>query len=414
MRHRFAWTLFGTSLFVAATAAAQPAPTAPPPPSGPNGAAQPLPPPPSSAQPPPNGTPPNGTPPGGTQAPPPGTPPPNNPPPGGLPPPPPGGPLPPGQPPSGQLPPGQMPPPGQLPPGQLPPGQLPPGQLPPGQLPPGQLPGPGGSNTPSGSLPPGQAPQVPWTAPPPPDVQETPGLSHGVPLSRRGAISIEAAGYTATQPDPTKLDTVVALALNVHIPIATRTFADVRLPLAGGYLPGNVMLGVDRVSKMDARGFMAYGLQIGLPLSVNRGVEAFSLPNGTWNVHEYQPHFMPLKVAFGYERMLGGSFELRVDLEPVVSIPIGDYGYNVGFTFQHAAEIQFGHSIGVGLRVQGVAITDQLSTDAYQLGIEPFAVVQREMGFARLGLMFPIDDSTAGPPFEQAWGLRLWTGLHID
>lgn len=402
MRHRFAWTLLGTSLFVAATAAAQPAPTPPPPPPpGPTGTTAQPPPPPTGAQPlppPPNGAQP---PPAGTLPPPAGTAPPNTPPPVGLPPPP-NGPLPPGQPPSGQL------PPGQLPPGQLPPGQLPPGQLPPGQLPPGN------PNTPSGPTPPGQPPQAPWMAQPPPGADDLPGIAHGVPFSRRGAISIEAAGYTSTQPDPASLDTVVALALNVHIPIATRTFADVRLPLAAGYLPGNIMLGVDRVSKMDPRGFLAYGLQVGLPLSVNRGVEAFSLPNGTWNVHEYQPHFMPIKLAFGYERMLGQSFELRVDLEPIVSLPIGDYGYNVGFTFQHAAEIQFGHRLGVGLRVQGVAITDQLSADAYQLAIEPYAVVQRDMGFARLGLMLPIDDSTAGPPFEQAWGLRLWTGLHID
>ncbi len=248
--------------------------------------------------------------------------------------------------------------------------------------------------------------------PPDPD-RETPGVAHGVPLDKRGQIGIEAAAYTSTQPNPANLDTLVAIGLNLHMPIATRTFANVRLPMAG-YYPGNIMVGVDRVGKLGQRGFLGYGLQIGLPLSVNRGVEAFSLPNGTWNVHEYQPRFMPIKVAFDYERMMGQSFTFRLDLEPVMSIPIGDYGYNVGFTLQHAVEIQYGHGLGVGLRVQGVAISDQLSTDAYQLAVEPFAVVQRRMGFARLGLMIPIDDSTAGPPFEQSWGFRLWTGLHID
>ncbi len=248
---------------------------------------------------------------------------------------------------------------------------------------------------------------------PPNADSETPGVWHGVPFDRRGQIGLEAAAYTATQPNPANLDTLVAIGLNLHIPIATRTFADVRLPMAG-YFPGNIMVGVDRVGKLGERGFLGYGLQIGLPLSVNRGTEAFALPNAIWNVHEYQPHFLPIKVAFDYERMMGQSFSLRLDLEPILSIPVGDYGYNAGFTFQHAVEVQYGHELGVGLRLQGVAISDQLSTDAYQLAVEPFAIVQRRMGFARLGLMIPIDDSTAGPPFEQAWGFRLWTGFHID
>lgn len=246
-----------------------------------------------------------------------------------------------------------------------------------------------------------------------PDVAEIPGLSHGVPLARRGAVSLEAAGYTSTQPNSGDLDSVVAIALNVHIPIATRTFADVRLPFAS-YTPGNIMLGAGRVSKLDPRGFLAYGFQFGLPLSVRPGTEGFSLPNGTWNVHEYQPRYMPFKVAFGYERMMGESVTLRLDLEPILSIPIGQYGTDVGFTFQHAVEVQYGHKLGVGLRVQGVAISDALVDDAYQLAVEPFAVVRRDLGFARLGLMIPIDPSTAGPPFEQSWGLRLWAGFHID
>lgn len=264
-----------------------------------------------------------------------------------------------------------------------------------------------GGPPPTGSAPPS------WT-PPPHAPAELPGVHQGVPLDRRGQIGFEAAAYTSTQPAAGQLDSVVAIGLNVHVPIATRTFADVRIPMAS-YFPGNIMLGVDRVGKLGSeRGFLAYGFQLGLPLSVQGGLHYFSLPNGTWNMHEYQPHFMPFKVAFNYERLLGQSGTLRLDLEPIVSVPIGDYGRNVGFTFQHALEVQYGHGLGVGLRVQGVALTDQLSADAYQLAVEPFAVVQRDLGFARLGVMLPIDGSVAGPPFEQSWGLRLWAGLHID
>ncbi|MFO0592575.1 MAG: hypothetical protein U0441_33840 [Polyangiaceae bacterium] len=396
MRHRLPWMLLGTPcllLAMAGVAGAQPAPTAPPPAPGPTAAPPAIPP--SAAQP-PAGQPPSALPPSGQPAP--------GQPPSALPTP--GQPTPP-QPPPGQLP---SPPPAPIQPGFGPGQPLPPGQFP-GSLPPGgqgPFPGPNGAG---GPPPLGGAP-LSWGPPQAP--AELPGVHHGVPLDRRGQVGVEVAAYTSTQPVSGQLDSVVALGLNVHMPIATRTFADVRIPMAS-YFPGNIMLGVDRVGKMGGeRGFLAYGIQVGLPLAVQSGLHYFSLPNGTWNIHEYQPHFLPLKLAFNYERLMGESVTVRLDLEPIVSFPVGDYGYNVGFTFQHAAEVQYGHGIGVGMRVQGVAISDQLSPDAYQLAVEPFAVVQRDLGFARLGLMLPIDGSVAGPPFEQSWGLRLWAGLHID
>ena len=274
---------------------------------------------------------------------------------------------------------------------------------------PHQTPGQWGYGPPSGA--PGTLPvPTPKEAAAPP---ELPGVRHGVPLDKRGQIGFEAAAYTSTDPKQGSLDSVVAVGLNVRMPIATRTFADVRVPMAS-YFPGNIMLGVDRVGKLGERGFLGYGLQIGLPLSVQRGTQNFALPNGLWNMHEYQPNFLPIKVSFNYERLLGEKGTLRLDLEPIMSVPVGDHGFNVGWSFQHALEVQYGHDIGVGLRVQGIALSDQLSADAYQLAVEPFAVVQREIGFARLGLMLPIDGGQAGPPFEQSWGLRLWAGLHVD
>ena len=262
-----------------------------------------------------------------------------------------------------------------------------------------------------GGQPPIPPPQGSWV----PQVatgDELPGTKNGVPLSRRGRIALNAAGFTDLSGD----NSILALGLDVHLPVATRTFLDVRLPMASVF-PGNIMLGASRTSKLDPRGFLSYGAQLGLPLATsNRGLDFkdFSLPNGTWNVHEYAADFMPIKLAAGYERMMGQSFTFRLDLEPVFFIPIGERGYNAAFALQHAAELQFGHSIGAGLRIQGVAITQDIYDDAYQLSIEPFLVVKREVGFARLGLLMPIDDSVAGPAFDRAWGLRLDAGFHID
>jgi hypothetical protein len=263
---------------------------------------------------------------------------------------------------------------------------------------------------------PAQWPGQQW-APPPPPPEALLGVAHGVPMSRQGRIAIDAAGFTRLSDGSSSNNaSLLALALDVHIPVATRTFIDARLPMAGVF-PGNIMLGAGRVSKLGAGGFIAYGAQLGLPLVTSRNAQDFTLPHGTWNVHEYEDFFMPIKLGFGYER-LTKYLEIRLDVEPVLLVPISDdRGDEVQFVLQHAAELQFGHSFGGGLRVQGVAVTDGVFSDydgdLYQLALEPFMVVRRELGFARLGLMLPIDDSVAGPAFEQAWGLRLMTGLHI-
>jgi hypothetical protein len=94
-------------------------------------------------------------------------------------------------------------------------------------------------------------------------------------------------------------------------------------------------------------------------------------------------------------------------------------------TVQHAAEFQFGHAIGGGFRLQGVATpTDE--ADAYQLAMEPFLSIERELGFLRLGLMLPLD-KVLGPPLASidgdrrrnqdglgSWGLLIRTGLRFE
>lgn len=263
-----------------------------------------------------------------------------------------------------------------------------------------------------------QAAPQPWDPgnptgqPQPPPIEPTPGTVHGIPFDKRGHIAIETASFTRAQGDPS----LMAIGLDAHMPLGSRFFADARVPFgaANGIFSGNIMLGGSKVLGLDPRGFLTLSGQLGIPLQTSRPVQQFSLPNGTWNMFEYQGTFMPIKLGLGYERMFGKSLEGRLDLEPILSIPIGKHGYNAGFTFQHAVELQYGHSIGAGIRLQGVAVTDQLQKDPYQFSIEPFAVVRKEMGFARLGLLMPLADTWSGPAFKQAWGLRVWAGIHID
>lgn len=297
------------------------------------------------------------------------------------------------------------------------------------------MPPPGPALPPPGAPPP-SAPPPAWggAAPPPtgwqdfPPVEPVPGVAHGVPWSKHGAISIDTAGFTDTEAETS----LIALVLSARVPLTERFFVTGRVPLAVES-PGNIHLGVEGIVKMGARGFLAIGGRIGLPLVQDAALIAFSIPNAGWNFTEYTFKQMPLQLALGYERMLGASFSLRVDLEPALLAPIGDRtsfdettGKDVGFVLPHAAEIQYGHRIGVGLRYQGVALSDGATfgyffgqagfepSDAYQAALEPFFVVRRDLGFLRLGLMLPLDGRMAGPAFEQSWGLRLSTGVHLD
>jgi hypothetical protein len=106
--------------------------------------------------------------------------------------------------------------------------------------------------------------------------------------------------------------------------------------------------------------------------------------------------------------------ELRFEVEPSLWAPLGGAD-DVHGSFQHAAEVQLGHDIGGGLRVQGIVIGPELSRqpDHYQFALSPFFVVHREMGFLRLGLMLPMDE-LLGPPFEESFGFLATTGIHID
>jgi hypothetical protein len=253
--------------------------------------------------------------------------------------------------------------------------------------------------------------------PPPPvpqAVNQPLGVSTtGIPLTWRGLIGLEAAGFS----DATEYS-ALALTAIADVPLVDRVFFTARLPFGlavsnnlTGPVIGNPMLGTRGVLR-PGRGFwVGLGAAVGLPLVSDQAYgtqatyQAPPVPHGLWNLHEYFPNAVPLAFA--------------VDLEGHLDVGL----------VQHAAELQIGRDVGGGLRVQGVALPtfDEIENgsdfeyiespitndaDLYQFALEPFFRLEREKFMLRTGLMMPMD-SRLGPPFASSWGLRLQLGMRL-
>jgi hypothetical protein len=138
-----------------------------------------------------------------------------------------------------------------------------------------------------------------------------------------------------------------------------------------------------------------------------------------WDLHEFFPDILPLGGQFGVEWHTGG-FILRGDFDLTGYAPIARND-DADATFQHAIELQFGHRIGGGLRLQGIwmptfedlDVSHSLEGTFYQAALEPFFVFEHRLMYLRLGIMMPLDEPL-GPPFAEAWGFRLGTGIRIE
>ncbi|MBI4703988.1 MAG: hypothetical protein HY744_23005 [Deltaproteobacteria bacterium] len=334
----------------------------------------------------------------------------------------------------------------------------------PGAPPGGYPPQPGYPGTPAPGWPAAPYPPQaggPWAAPgaaaPPPQEPQT-VTREGIPLGYRGGFAIDAAGFASGRSDALSV-AAAALALTARVRLYERTFLEPRLPFGfrqsaeekdRGFVLGNPSLAGQHVLVLTPTIWLALGGGFGLPV-LSRAVQAdavyapLSYPNGVWNLHEYYPDIVPVFVRAGLETHFG-QFLLRVQANPVLYVPSPRtrlvavspttaqnvrYNANYELAFEHAAELQYGHEIGGGLRVQGVALPTFAQVDSghpfggdvahdpddkgdfYHFSIEPFFAVERELLFLRLGLMMPIN-RPVGPPFDQSWGLRLTTGLHVD
>ena len=139
-----------------------------------------------------------------------------------------------------------------------------------------------------------------------------------------------------------------------------------------------------------------------------------SFPRALWNAHYYWPNIVPLTLNLGLE-WHASIVELRVELDPSLWFPLA--GEEFSGAFYHAAEIQLGHGIGGGLRLQGVVFGP--TDDNYQAALQPFFAVSSELGYLRTGIMMPLN-KPLGPPFGEtdggagAWGFNVALGMHVD
>lgn len=249
----------------------------------------------------------------------------------------------------------------------------------------------------------------------------------GIPLAHRGGLGLDTAVFSAGNEQDGAAGG--SLSVELGLPLAKRTFLDARLPMgfATAFVLGNPNLGIRHVLGREV--WVSLGGALGLPV-VNVRTQPFGayqyppIPNGLWNLHDYFPNIVPLEFNLGVEGHAGRYVILRGQVDPVLWIP---YSRNdePELVIQHAAELQVGHTLGGGLRLQGVAIPtgedygvnypllDRGGGDLYQLAVEPFLAAEGELLFARLGILMPLDEEL-GPPFDVSWGFRMKAGFHID
>jgi hypothetical protein len=253
---------------------------------------------------------------------------------------------------------------------------------------------------------------------------QRPGIGKaGIPTSQRGGLRLELSAVGDGDEDISGGSMVIAPS----IPLAERTFLDVRLPLgfATGFVLGNASLNLRHVVRANRSVFVTLGGGLGLPLldDDTQDRRFFEVPNvarGLYDFHEFYPVSVPLRLGAGVEAHVGELLILRLNGDLTAMFAYGDNDESE-VAFQHAGEIQLGHSFGGGLRVQGVALPTFESTgvrssfegDLYQLAIEPYFSYEGDMLYTRVGLLLPVDEAL-GPPFSQSYAFRLSTGFRID
>lgn len=231
----------------------------------------------------------------------------------------------------------------------------------------------------------------------------------GLPLGLRGGLKLEVSRLTAGDDE----FSLGSLDIVGQIPLADRTFLDARLPLVAGSL-GNPMLGAHHVARPGQSFWISVGGAFGFPLIQRRDdlLAVGQLSQAYWNAHEFAPETVPILADVAIEAHAQPAI-LRAEIEPVVFVSTRDRGDPVELSLQHALELQFGHEIGGGLRLQGAWLATSDARDVYQAALEPFFLVEQELLFFRFGLLLPLDE-VLGPPFEESWGVRAATGIRLD
>jgi hypothetical protein len=261
-------------------------------------------------------------------------------------------------------------------------------------------------------------PPVRWSPIPPPPPQQEPkppdGITrNGLPYAQRGRIGLDVGGCLNTEGDPCG----ATMNLIGQVPVTDHTFIDAVFPLGvttGEASVGNPTLGAFYVGRVMKKLWITGGGNLGIPLIEDNTFFYGAFPRALWNAHHNYPNIVPLTMKLGLEYH-ASIVELRAELDPSLWFPLS--GEDFHGAFYHALELQLGHSIGGGLRVQGVVFGP--TDDNYQFALAPFFQVSREMGYLRTGITMPLN-SPLGPPFGEtdngagAWGFNLALGIHVD
>lgn len=239
----------------------------------------------------------------------------------------------------------------------------------------------------------------------------------GLPYAQRGHVGLDAAGCQNTDGD----DCGASILLEGQIPVTDHAFIDAVFPIgAAPFNVGNPTIGASYVGRVMKKLWITGGGDLGMPLIPDRSslptsdIFQAAFPRALWNAHHYFPNIVPLTLNLGLEYH-ASIVELRVELDPSLWFPLA--GEEFSGAFYHAAEIQLGHGIGGGLRLQGVVFGP--TEDSYQAALQPFFVVSRELGYLRTGIMMPLN-APLGPPFGEtdngagAWGFNVALGIHVD
>lgn len=301
------------------------------------------------------------------------------------------------------------------------------------------------AQTPPAPTPP---PPAPWAPPPPAAAWSPPPRDRdlslsGLPLGQRGRIGFDSASYLDTAGE----QGVASLELVATLPLSPETLVDVVVPVSGLGASGNPMIGGHHLLRLRRGVVLSLGAALGLPLlgeaetaevsqeiqpgsseivTVRREVLGLrSIPSGYWNFHYYYHDALPLTARLGVE-LQRGAFHLRLQAEPTWLIALGDPPEPSAnpyvraqeppppeneASFQHAIELQVGHRLAAGLRLQGVVLG--WAENTYQAAVEPFFAVEHDLAMLRLGVLLPLDEPL-GPAFEESWGLRISAGVRIE
>jgi hypothetical protein len=256
--------------------------------------------------------------------------------------------------------------------------------------------------------------RVTWDSPPaePPDpsIQQgekrtEPGQTKkGLPLSERGGFVLDAAAIKSDDDPPLAVLDVVAC-----VPVSPSVFFDARLPVGLGVV-GNAMVGGHFIGHPSDSLWLSVGFSFGFPLAPGQA-DRLLLARAGWDAHEWLPQYVPSKIDLGLE-LHTSAIAFRAEIDPIFSVSIEDDDTPQLF-LQHAVEIQAGHAVGGGLRLQGAWLATLARENGYQLAFEPFFVVEHSMIFARAALVMPVTEPL-GPAFEEFWGVKLATGIRLD